>query len=328
MAFFFSSSGLSANSFSQALSAFLAHDRMKSHLSMRPVSTSTWGRTSFAPASTTPCAAASFRAGAVQPASSASESLLSPFSRAATCSMPASSASESLLSGSGSCTLRAPLMGTEFMSIMSWGSSASESSLSSSSSWFASSSSSSFSATFSSSSFCSICSCCVWWRLSSMTTSGFFFPSWASFSEVRMRLYLCMSVSPNSVMGCPISRSLSITSPMLTGGSASSSPSKASSTRCSGMSLVAVWFLLSLFARCSESFRKRSSSSAFCFSSSILWFSKYSSTRFASISLRLIHFCPVSSIVFWALACRCASTPLSKSMDLTPGAHFVPEDSR
>mmetsp|Transcript_60984 Transcript_60984/g.188878 ORF Transcript_60984/g.188878 Transcript_60984/m.188878 type:complete len:314 (+) Transcript_60984:365-1306(+) len=139
--------------------------------------------------------------------------------------------SESLLSSaSGGAALRVPSRSSS----ASCGSSASESSLSSSSSAAAppsrgAPSSSSSSASLSSASLSNICCCCVWWRFSNMSTSGFFLPSCASCSSLRNRLYLCMSVSPNRVMGSPISRRRSMISPMLSGGSASSSPKRASS---------------------------------------------------------------------------------------------------
>mmetsp|Transcript_106452 Transcript_106452/g.328830 ORF Transcript_106452/g.328830 Transcript_106452/m.328830 type:complete len:259 (-) Transcript_106452:361-1137(-) len=230
-AFFFSSSGLSASSFSQALRAFRAQDRMKSHLSISLISTSTCGRSSAVLAMLSCIATSACLAAGAAVGSSASESLLSPASAAATACMPASSQSESLLSGSvsGCAALRPPSRSSS----PSCGSSASESSLSSSSSPPFSppsaASSSSSSPPPSACSLISICCCCVWCRLSSMTTSGFFLPSCASFSSWRSRLYLCMSVSPNRVMGSPISRSRSMTSPMLSGGSASSSPRRASS---------------------------------------------------------------------------------------------------
>mmetsp|Transcript_118281 Transcript_118281/g.314761 ORF Transcript_118281/g.314761 Transcript_118281/m.314761 type:complete len:334 (-) Transcript_118281:389-1390(-) len=238
IAFFFSSSGLSASSFSQALRAFRAHVRMKSHLSISVLSTSTCASRSSPGFPRLSCMATSgcLAAGAAV-GSSASESLLSPASAAAAACMPASSQSESLLSefAAGCAALRPPPFSS---SSASAGSSASESSLSSSSSSLfpppapapaAFSSSSSSSPSFSTWSFSIICCCCVWWRLSSIMTSGFFLPSCASFSSLRNRLYLCMSVSPNRVMGSPISRSRSMTSPMLSGGSASSSPRRASS---------------------------------------------------------------------------------------------------
>mmetsp|Transcript_21353 Transcript_21353/g.61778 ORF Transcript_21353/g.61778 Transcript_21353/m.61778 type:complete len:341 (-) Transcript_21353:7-1029(-) len=320
MAFFLSSSGLSASSFSQAFRAFLAHARIKSHLSMRLVSTSTCG--SFSP-SAWPSAGlppSSCAAIAAAPASSASESLLSP-SAAATASMPASSASESLLSsGTGAGTARPPFRAARMSSISgSCASSASESSLSPSSASFSSSSWSS-SASFSASSCCNIRCCWLWCRLSSMTMSGFFLPSWSSFSCERRRLKRCMSVSPNSVMGLPISRSRSMTSPMPTGGSASSSSSSASSMMWAGSSFVVAVEAPSLLDRNSLNFRNRSSSSAFSFSSSARLFSKYSSTLFCSSSLRLTHFWPLSVMVFWAFAFRSASTDFNESSARNPFA--------